>query len=340
MPERERTTSLVDDRLAVTVGLGAVLFLAVGVVQAFFDAAPNVLVPSVVAVFTAAVLAVECLLLWRHRTVVNRVSAPFLVTATAVIVGVNPLVYIAFTGIAYPAIGTLLVIVALGALVPYPRITIVLIALVNIAAVAFAVHYGADVSLGSVVLQLAKADILALIIAVTWRRTELRLRRANEIIRATAVTDDLTGLLNRRGIGERGRAVLDDALVRGRSVAVGSIDLDGLKEINDSHGHAAGDRVIEAAGQALCWLLDSGQLAGRIGGDEFVVVIVGDNDTQVRQVQNQVVDSISALPQTASVGWAVPAPGATVTFTGLLAESDRAMLSEKRRNRRRRRGSA
>ncbi|QTI70502.1 GGDEF domain-containing protein [Gordonia polyisoprenivorans] len=333
MSSTERVHALVDDRLALTVGLGALLFLAVGVAQFLFDTAPNVWAPSWVAIFTAAVLGAEGLLLWRRRDVIKRVSAPIVVTATAVVVAINPLVYIAFTGIAYPAIGTLLVIVALGALVPYPRIAVVLIALVNVAAAAYAIHFTTDVSFGSVILQLVKADVLALIIALTWQRTERRLHRANETIRALAITDDLTGLLNRRGLTTRGHVLLDEALTRARPVVVGSIDIDGLKHLNDTRGHAEGDRMIQAAGGSLRWLLDAGQLAARIGGDEFVVLIVSDSDTGVRQLQNRVVESISALPQSASIGWAAPEPGATTTLTRLLAESDREMLSQKRRRR-------
>ncbi|MDF3284053.1 hypothetical protein [Gordonia sp. N1V] len=92
MSSTERVHALVDDRLALTVGLGALLFLAVGVAQFLFDTAPNVWAPSWVAIFTAAVLGAEGLLLWRRRDVIKRVSAPIVVTATAVVVAINPLV--------------------------------------------------------------------------------------------------------------------------------------------------------------------------------------------------------------------------------------------------------
>ncbi|OPX14960.1 hypothetical protein B1964_12490 [Gordonia sp. i37] len=324
---------MADDRLALTVGLGAVLFVVVGIVQLLFDTARDVWAPSAVALVTALVLAAECLMLWRRRTVIDRFRAPVLVTMTAVVVGINPLVYIAFTGIAYPAIGTLLVIVALGALVPYRWIAVILIALVNVASAGFAVGFGTDVPLGSVVLQLVKADVLAVIIALTWRRTESRLHRANDLITELAITDDLTGLLNRRGIGERGHVALDNALIESRPLVVGSIDVDGLKQVNDSHGHAAGDQVIEATGAALRWLLDADQLAARIGGDEFVVVLVADSESRLRDLQARVVESVGSLSQPVSIGWAVPRVGETITLTGLLSESDRNMLDEKRRRR-------
>jgi diguanylate cyclase (GGDEF)-like protein/PAS domain S-box-containing protein len=94
-------------------------------------------------------------------------------------------------------------------------------------------------------------------------------RRAAARIEHMALHDALTGLPNRAGFAQS----LDDALARagtiGGQLAVIGIDLDRFKEINDNHGHAAGDLVLRQLGYAFGGLLHDGETIGRIGGDEF-----------------------------------------------------------------------
>ncbi|GAA4405843.1 GGDEF domain-containing protein [Tsukamurella soli] len=78
--------------------------------------------------------------------------------------------------------------------------------------------------------------------------------------------DELTGLLNRRGFRER-LAVVNPI----RSVRLAMIDVDGLKQVNDRYGHAAGDRLLCAVGEALLAAAPPGAVVGRWAGDEFVV---------------------------------------------------------------------
>ena len=88
-----------------------------------------------------------------------------------------------------------------------------------------------------------------------------------------ATHDVLTGLLNRRGFLDRlGLAIAED-VSHTRSLAVLFIDLDDFKEVNDSHGHAAGDQVLIDVGQRLSSLIDSAGAVARLGGDEFAMMI-------------------------------------------------------------------
>lgn len=91
-----------------------------------------------------------------------------------------------------------------------------------------------------------------------------------------ARSDALTGLLNRRGFESFAQQMLAQAAKAGLSVACLVIDLDDFKPINDTHGHAAGDRVLAAAAKLLQANTAKGDLVARIGGDEFVVLILGD----------------------------------------------------------------
>ncbi|HZX80139.1 MAG TPA: diguanylate cyclase, partial [Lysobacter sp.] len=98
-----------------------------------------------------------------------------------------------------------------------------------------------------------------------------RLRRANEELAHSALSDALTGLPNRRSLLlELGRMLArvqrDD-----RALVVAFVDLDAFKSINDSRGHEAGDRLLVAIARALEGALRGGDLVARIGGDEFVV---------------------------------------------------------------------
>jgi diguanylate cyclase len=95
-----------------------------------------------------------------------------------------------------------------------------------------------------------------------------------------AVTDDLTGLGNRRQLVDRLNAAIEHADAEGGLVALLLIDLDGFKELNDTLGHAAGDDVLRQIGPRLRGVLRSGDTLARLGGDEFAVVLApGDEMT-------------------------------------------------------------
>lgn len=100
----------------------------------------------------------------------------------------------------------------------------------------------------------------------------LQSERVLRILAEEASTDELTGLPNRRSVYD----VLGRALGRlrrdGVPVAVAYLDLDGFKGVNDTHGHDAGDRLLQHVATGLRVAVREGELAGRLGGDEFVVV--------------------------------------------------------------------
>ncbi len=96
-------------------------------------------------------------------------------------------------------------------------------------------------------------------------------QRAYEI----ALHDPLTGLANRRLLDEQLRQAVAQAGRKGGEVAVCFVDLDGFKPINDHHGHDAGDEVLRTVAVRLLHELRDHDLVARIGGDEFVVVLVG-----------------------------------------------------------------
>ncbi len=88
-----------------------------------------------------------------------------------------------------------------------------------------------------------------------------------------AVTDPLTGLYNRHKLGEALEVEIERARRYGRPLAVMMIDLDGLKRINDTHGHPAGDAVLRDTANAITAEVRRVDLATRFGGDEFLVLL-------------------------------------------------------------------
>lgn len=98
------------------------------------------------------------------------------------------------------------------------------------------------------------------------------LRAANERLLSFAMSDALTGLPNRRALYEELQRLLAQALREGRSVLVGVIDLDSFKAINDQHGHQCGDLLLQEAARRLSGALRGGDMLGRLGGDEFLLV--------------------------------------------------------------------
>ncbi|MET0240792.1 MAG: sensor domain-containing diguanylate cyclase [Sphingobium sp.] len=100
-------------------------------------------------------------------------------------------------------------------------------------------------------------------------RTE-DLTRAHEEIQKRAVTDELTGLLNRRGFYEAARS----AMAEGSPILLGYIDADGLKRVNDQQGHSAGDAMLVDIAKVVRSVIGPDAILARLGGDEYCVMIV------------------------------------------------------------------
>jgi diguanylate cyclase (GGDEF)-like protein/PAS domain S-box-containing protein len=103
-------------------------------------------------------------------------------------------------------------------------------------------------------------------------RDVTELRRLQEGLVVLALRDPLTGLANRRLLDELFDAELARTQRNGAALAVAYIDLDGLKDVNDTHGHDAGDMVIRECARRLLAAVRAADVVARVGGDEFVIV--------------------------------------------------------------------
>jgi diguanylate cyclase (GGDEF)-like protein len=127
------------------------------------------------------------------------------------------------------------------------------------------------------------------------------------------------------------------ALRGGPGVTVLYLDLDNFKTINDTHGHAAGDRVLVEVADRLARVLRPMDTVARLGGDEFAIVAEGLPESAARDLAERVVDALSApvgdLPISASVGLAHSAR-VPLDVDALLSAADAEMYRAKQRGRR------
>ena len=120
------------------------------------------------------------------------------------------------------------------------------------------------------------------IIDVTPQKAaEAALRQREEQLRMLSLSDELTGLYNRRGLFALGEHTMRIARRRGRRLGVIYVDVDGLKTINDRFGHAQGDEALRMVADVIRASIRESDVVGRIGGDEFV--ILAEDDTGVTE---------------------------------------------------------
>jgi diguanylate cyclase (GGDEF)-like protein len=153
-----------------------------------------------------------------------------------------------------------------------------------------------------------------------------------EVFRRLAMFDPLTGLYNRRYAEQRLRSEIARSERRGLSMIVVLVDLNDFKQINDEHGHLAGDHVLKEFAKCLSRSTRGSDLAARWGGDEFILLLLDCEVNQLSLVLTrmeglQVEFQGKTLPATFSVGWKAYEPGDQ--FDELIEEADRNLYAHK-----------
>lgn len=164
---------------------------------------------------------------------------------------------------------------------------------------------------------------------------------AQNKLKSLSLTDELTGLLNRRGFlhlaDQQLRLERHNGTARGLNLLFA--DMDGLKTINDTIGHEAGSEAIKALADAVKSVVRSGDLVARWGGDEFVILTIGAEDENVdlmierieRRLEEHNAESGKPYEVACSIGKAPVKLDGDRTFEEIIAEADEAMYAAKRR---------
>ncbi len=147
------------------------------------------------------------------------------------------------------------------------------------------------------------------------------LRAANDQLAEFARVDALTGVLNRRGWLEATTTVMGDSGRGGRgqtSVSAGIvyIDVDGFKKINDTHGHAAGDAVLQELANAVTAALRPGDIVARIGGDEFAALFSAESVEEVVAVEHRLDSALVEAGISGQIRWSASVGSALVEEAG------------------------
>jgi diguanylate cyclase (GGDEF)-like protein len=148
-----------------------------------------------------------------------------------------------------------------------------------------------------------------------------------------SMRDELTGLVNRRGLSQALKQEQQSLAQPGRAVTVLFVDLDGLKAVNDQYGHDAGDELLQRAARALASVARTSDTVARVGGDELVVLLPRRHSSRtVAASVKRFSDALRAAGVAASIGAASTEEAGDVESAMVLA--DARMLDEKRGNRR------
>lgn len=164
---------------------------------------------------------------------------------------------------------------------------------------------------------------------VAWRA------EAEQKLRTLAMTDGLTGLLNQRSFTQQGASLLAHAARHQLPVTALMLDVDHFKQINDTRGHEAGDRALQLFARLLGDTCRSGDLIGRLGGEEFGVLLLHNSapagmafDRRLRRRLHAASVAELGFALDYSAGLATPTPGET-DLAALMARADRALYEAK-----------
>ncbi|MEN1939821.1 sensor domain-containing diguanylate cyclase [Luteimonas sp. MJ246] len=133
-----------------------------------------------------------------------------------------------------------------------------------------------------------------------------QLAEENAQLAHTSLTDELTGLPNRRAAGIRLEQARERAAALGAPLSIAIVDIDFFKAINDRHGHPAGDEVLVRVGQALVSQAPEGAMVARLGGEEFLVLLPDHDLVAATAACEAMRDAVASIggdhPVTISIG--------------------------------------
>lgn len=155
-----------------------------------------------------------------------------------------------------------------------------------------------------------------------------RLVDETKVLQVVSITDSLTGMHNRMYVLDRLRSAVSHAHRYGETLSIAMFDLDHFKEVNDTWGHPAGDDVLRRVAEVFSTTLRESDLAGRYGGEEFLIVLPKADAQEAHLVAGRILARIEALRIRAGEHW-LTASGGVAELAG---HSDETLLQEADRN--------
>lgn len=180
--------------------------------------------------------------------------------------------------------------------------------------------------------------LLVSLVAVTFSVASLGYDEQTQELRRRIARDELTGLLSRAAFLEGAQKILKQGSNQDGGTALVIADLDYFKRINDTYGHATGDGVLEAFGTAVEESVTHGEIAGRLGGEEFGIVLRHGTRAEITERLEAVSERFTLLCDERGVPLSTVSYGATfmrrdLTLSQLLGRADEAMYSAKENGR-------
>ncbi|MCC6598233.1 MAG: GGDEF domain-containing protein [Alphaproteobacteria bacterium] len=175
------------------------------------------------------------------------------------------------------------------------------------------------------------------------------LRRFHKMLHTIAMTDPLTGLKNRRAFTADTQAALNEGHRNETPLVVALTDLDKFKNVNDTYGHDVGDKVLQHFSEILRTCCREGDIIGRIGGEEFALVLPKTGKNEGEKVLERIRQKIEKTPctytdengkpceltVTVSVGFVLAQPGKRAELDALLKKADDGLYTAKEQGRNR-----
>lgn len=151
--------------------------------------------------------------------------------------------------------------------------------------------------------------------------------------------DTFSGIYNRNGFVQATEAIYRECTEQKREIMLMFIDLDGLKTINDTHGHSVGDRAICSIADVLIESCTNGEIYCRFGGDEFIVFAADYTDSDAKKLTDKIYENIEKINEkkenpfvlSASTGYVIAAPEENEDLFNFVTAADKIMYAEKRK---------
>lgn len=289
--------------------------------------------PPDVAVALSAMAAVNAVLLgtlwWlerRRRTPLRWV--PHLAGGIGALAAINVMGNVLLTGDPLQSMSVTLIVVGVGALVEHrgwaAGVITATLAVWGVAAYLFPAPAWRQLAVG-----VLSSALLALVLRAVFLANKRSLEQARQDAADLAIKDELTGLLNRRGL----EVVADKALATARRlklpIAMLFIDLDNMKVLNDTQGHLAGDARLAETGRRLSSMFRDADAVARVGGDEFAVLLVGVPPEELAMMQDRACNGL----EDASVGVSAADHPVSTSLVELMHGADGEMYRNKQARR-------